>query len=615
MCDIGKGSPTAVKFGTHSRFPQRYQRALFILDWAYGRIIAVHVDPHGAGYRAQSETFVRGQPLNVTDLDFGPDGAMYVVTGGRKTQSALYRIRYVGPQTSSPAETVQQRERETWSKTARKSRRTLEAFHRPHPDAVSSAWKWLGHADPALRYAARVAIEHQPPNEWRDRALSEGDSLTAVTAWMALARSGDEDVFSVVLKRLNQCDLTMCNATQTLIALHTYDLCLKSDSIEKDLRSECRQALGAIFPQRSAPSVTPIGWAASTNRELSRILLLLDDTTATEKSVILMQNSTTTNDRSHYLHNLRTTGKGWTTQSRGAWFIALNDAAQHPGGRGLPGFLNSIRADAIATLSEVEKHELAELLKPKQDAISAEPLPQRKFVRDWKAADLTESLNKASAGRNFLNGQQMFRAALCNRCHRVGANGSAVGPDLTFVGGRFSPRDILQSIIDPSVVIAEHRSVDIVTADGRSLSGQVITGGDYRARSIRIIPDPLLPAKTVEIQKHDIEEHRVSTTSPMPKSLLNTLRRDDILDLLAFLIAGGNKQHPAFNTTRQTATDPRSRNTSKLVPPPKGPQRGCSNVTLHGWNGFAVRWSTNCYPGCAAALRPWALGFNAFGVA
>src|SRR5206468_5582350 len=95
--DIGKGSPTAVAFGTHSNFPPEYRRALFVLDWAYGRILAVHLTPRGAGYRAAAETFLKGRPLNVTDLAFGPDGALYLVTGGRKTQSALYRVAYTGP--------------------------------------------------------------------------------------------------------------------------------------------------------------------------------------------------------------------------------------------------------------------------------------------------------------------------------------------------------------------------------------------------------------------------------------------------------------------------------------------------------------------------------------
>ena len=47
-----------------------------------------------------SETFLKGQPLNVTDLEFGADGSMYLITGGRKTQSKLYRVTYTGAKTS-----------------------------------------------------------------------------------------------------------------------------------------------------------------------------------------------------------------------------------------------------------------------------------------------------------------------------------------------------------------------------------------------------------------------------------------------------------------------------------------------------------------------------------
>ena len=73
--DIGLGSPTAIAFGTNSHFPEAYRNALFILDWAYGKIFAVHLTPDGASYRGRFEEFVTGRPLNVTGADFGPDGA------------------------------------------------------------------------------------------------------------------------------------------------------------------------------------------------------------------------------------------------------------------------------------------------------------------------------------------------------------------------------------------------------------------------------------------------------------------------------------------------------------------------------------------------------------
>ena len=90
--DVGIGSPTGLKFGTKSKFPAKYQRALYAMDWAYGRLFAVHFTPDGATYSATLETLLKGKPLNLTDLEFGNDGAMYFITGGRGTQSGLYRV-------------------------------------------------------------------------------------------------------------------------------------------------------------------------------------------------------------------------------------------------------------------------------------------------------------------------------------------------------------------------------------------------------------------------------------------------------------------------------------------------------------------------------------------
>ena len=74
--DIGLGSPTAIAFGANSHFPEAYRNALFILDWAYGKIFAVHLTPDGASYHGRFEEFVTGRPLNVTGADFGPDGRL-----------------------------------------------------------------------------------------------------------------------------------------------------------------------------------------------------------------------------------------------------------------------------------------------------------------------------------------------------------------------------------------------------------------------------------------------------------------------------------------------------------------------------------------------------------
>src|SRR5262249_44026206 len=38
MIDIGPGSPVGVTFGYEAKFPAKYQKALYILDWTFGTI-------------------------------------------------------------------------------------------------------------------------------------------------------------------------------------------------------------------------------------------------------------------------------------------------------------------------------------------------------------------------------------------------------------------------------------------------------------------------------------------------------------------------------------------------------------------------------------------------
>ncbi|MEM8681177.1 MAG: HEAT repeat domain-containing protein, partial [Planctomycetota bacterium] len=69
-----------------------YRDVLFSCDWSQGQILAFRLEPKGASYRASREVFLEGRPMNVTDIDVGPDGWLYFCTGGRGTQGNLYRI-------------------------------------------------------------------------------------------------------------------------------------------------------------------------------------------------------------------------------------------------------------------------------------------------------------------------------------------------------------------------------------------------------------------------------------------------------------------------------------------------------------------------------------------
>ena len=96
ILDTGRGSPTGAVVYNHVAFPTRYHNALFLGDWSEGRILAVTTKRSGATYTANSEVFLQGEPLNVTDLEVGPDGSLYFVTGGRGTGGGMYRITWRG---------------------------------------------------------------------------------------------------------------------------------------------------------------------------------------------------------------------------------------------------------------------------------------------------------------------------------------------------------------------------------------------------------------------------------------------------------------------------------------------------------------------------------------
>lgn len=534
--DIGKGSPTGAKFGTRSRFPERYRRSLFALDWAYGKIYAVEPIPSGASYVCRTELFVEGRPLNVTDLDFGPDGNLYFVTGGRGTQSGLYRVSFIGPlpeETDLPGDSAQAGQ----PAEARALRRSLEAFHtRQDAAALVAAWPHLDSRDPWIRYAGRLAVEFQPVETWQSRALAEQRPLGALTALLALARVGPPAAAGAILERLEAIDWPQAPVEQQLIALRICQLCCaRPDGVGAAATQRLATRLESLYPADTFP----------VNRFLSELLAFLESPQLVVKSLALLNRAETQEERLYYLFALRKVAAGWTLDQRRNYFQWLRRADGFQGGSSMLGVITSIRNEALGTLSEAEKTSLGELLYPVPlPPLSEDPAAKRPFVQDWKLPELVGALDAVGKGRNFERAKSLYAATLCIRCHKLGDQGTAVGPDLAGLGGRFSRRDILESILNPSKVVDEkYRNAMIETKSGKVVVGRV-AGGDET--SLVVITDPLAPGKTLKLLKGDIEFESASMISPMPVGLLNTLTKEEILDLLAYLQAGGNPQHPNF---------------------------------------------------------------------
>ncbi|MFP6762129.1 MAG: hypothetical protein VB858_00885, partial [Planctomycetaceae bacterium] len=355
--DIGKGSPTAVKSGARSTFPPQYRRAMFALDWAYGRILAVHLVPRGAGYVSRAETFLKGRPLNVTDLDFGPDGSLYVVTGGRKTHSDLYRIRWTGEVASSQP-TPQQIARDRFTQQQRQTRRMLSAWHGQDADprAASVAWNWIGHADPMLRNAARVALESQPLEQWSMRGFAETRPARVISAMLSLARSHHDGFIPRILEKLITIPHKTLSGYDRAQLLETWSRCLVTATAQNSPAGiRTIERIRSWYPDTSPDVISPTGAGRNVNHQLALLAESLDVSDLVPKTLDLLSRSRTQEERLHAVFVLRNRRSGWTPAARLTVFETLGELDRTViGGEGMPVFLRQIREELVATLSSSE---------------------------------------------------------------------------------------------------------------------------------------------------------------------------------------------------------------------------------------------------------------------
>lgn len=566
VVNIGPGSPTGVTFGYGAKFPAKYQKALFACDWSYGKLYAVHLDPKGATYSGKLEEFITGTPLPLTDAIINPhDGAMYFLIGGRRVQSGLYKVTYSGPESTMPVSGHDDEGSEL-----RAARKKLEELHSDEKstalsdEALQNLLAQVGSADRAIRYAARVALEQSGMTDWDMGKNVYATPQTVLTASMALARKFERNSKGEVpnidsplpdwtADRNNEAEDRKQARAKILDALDG----LEWKTLPHDQKLELLRVLTLTFVRIGAPDAEQRetlskrataafpGGSRELNSEIAQLLVYLQAPDAAQKIVPALVESPTQEEQIDLARTLRHLKVGWTLDLRQAYFKWFVRAAGYRGGASFATFVNNIRTEAIATLTDEEKVQLKSILeaKPDNDAptFTAEP---RKFVKEWDMQQLVPLVQTGLTNRDFDNGRKLFGAAACFACHRFDNQGGAVGPDLTQLSGRFSARDILESVVEPSKQISDqYGAVQIVTLDGKVVTGRIINlAGD----SYRVQTNMLDPGTLVGVDRKQIDVMMPSQTSMMPKGLLNTLNEEEVLDLMAYLLSRGDRSNAMF---------------------------------------------------------------------
>lgn len=567
LVNIGQGSPTGVIWAGDAKFPEKYRNSLLAFDWSFGIIYSIQPEPSGATYTAKGEEFVSGSPLPLTDGVIGPDGALYFLTGGRRLESDLYRVYYTG-KLDEPKKELKETEE-------RKIRIQLEAYHTggPKAGAVDFIYPYLKHEDRFIRYAARVALEHQPVKEWKDKVLAEKHPVTLIQGAIALSRQGDASVKSQLLHALAGVNFSSLSEPQQIDIVRAFELLFaRLGAPDAAGKAEATAYLNQQYPAKNN----------EVNRLLAKVLVYLDAPEVVEKTLKLIASAKDDNSSGQktlmessdlILRNpqygmdiakmlssvppaqqtylavaLSKAKSGWTPELREAYFKWFYNAFSYKGGHSFRGFINNARK---AALENVPKDQFAMYNVMSGDTIvnkigsATENIPTPKGPgRNWKMDVALAVVDSGITNRNFENGRAMFAASQCLQCHSMKGEGGTSGPDLSQLGTRFSTKDILEAIIEPSKTISDQYGASVLyLKDGGSVVGRIVKED---ANSYSISQNPFAPQILRDVPKKDVVRVRASEISPMLPGMVNRLNGDELRDLMAYLVSGGNPDHEIY---------------------------------------------------------------------
>ena len=571
--NLEQGSPTAVLSGAELNFPGSYKSGIFVMDWSFGTLYFADLKPKGSSYIAERKEFLSGTPLPLTDMIAGADGNLYFASGGRRIDSHLFRLRYTGSDSKEREATVDAK-----AAALRKLRQSLEKYHSVQSaDAIPLAWANLDHEDRHIRYAARIALENQPVDQWFNKFLSEKESKKIIESSIALARQGDKSLQSKILQKLNSISLETQLAQQKLNMLRSYELLfIRMGEPNSSDKAATARKLKAYFPHANNEM----------NRELGQLLLYLDTDGITEGLVALLDKHTkegTTlskdflseeiTERSeqygplireilakmppseaiYYGVLLSHAEKGWTKEAREKYFNWFYDVLNSKGGLSFKPGMENIRLAAMKNVPENEKEyfqEMSGVYSP-ETAIADLPKPIGPG-NEYGGRQISEMVwgdELADYQVDFEKGERAFQAGMCVLCHRMRGEGAAVGPDLTQAHSKFNRYEMLFATYSPNDEISDQYANTLFhLKEGKKISGRIKSETDD---SVVLMPNPFNDLYTVEVAKAEVTKREPSPLSPMPSGLLNRLNPKEIKDLFAYMQAGGDENHEVYQQKKE----------------------------------------------------------------
>ncbi len=242
-------------------------------------------------------------------------------------------------------------------------------------------------------------------------------------------------------------------------------------------------------------------------------------------------------------------GAGWTPELRNKYFSWFGNAFKYEGGRSYVGFIDRARKMALTHVpkEQFEKYNKmsgAELLTSSGNDIAMSGFAPKGPGRRWTLENAVASVDSGKAHLDFETGKKIYSAILCKNCHAIQGSGGDIGPDLTQLGTRFSNKDILEAIINPSKAVSDQYASTIFSLkNGQSIVGRLV---NEDKTNYMISQNPFAADQLRKVPKKDVTSKRYSPESIMLPGLINSLNPEELRTLVAYLKSGGNENNEVY---------------------------------------------------------------------
>ena len=191
-------------------------------------------------------------------------------------------------------------------------------------------------------------------------------------------------------------------------------------------------------------------------------------------------------------------------------------------------------------LAKISSNDFPEL-RPARGTTIATWIRPEKITDNWQCIfrkedgnDRKELLTEVAISGNPERGKEAYhrKSTACTICHQIGTGGGLVGPELSSIGAYAQPAAILDSILSPSSDIKQGYETVLVTKQDDTIVAGIFQRRSDTATLIRETTNKIVP-----IPNGDVKKIEKSPVSLMPPGLTLSLRRDEIVDLLSFLVS------------------------------------------------------------------------------